>query len=175
MSRDAKRHALGGWLILVGLAVLVAPVLPTLSILPLYGAIVTDGQWTALIQRMGVLHDPFRAPLLVSEIVLGGLLLLVSLFQIYLFFARHYLFPRLFRVFLMLQLLFVPLDVWVHHLTRHDGMLLSPVTLVSLTTAAVTALVWIPYMKRSRRVARTFVAWRPEDDNQPDAEAVGYR
>ena len=54
-----------------------------------------------------------RARGLVIEILFNLTILVASIYLIYLFFSKHYLFPKLYIGFLAVSLLFIPIDAWL--------------------------------------------------------------
>ncbi|HEV2672184.1 MAG TPA: DUF3857 domain-containing protein [Gemmatimonadales bacterium] len=141
---------LGGWLVLVGIGVTLSPLRILLSIaktLPSYSA----STWAVLTTPGTDSYQALWAPLLLSELVMNIALLVFACLLAYLYYARKKQFPIVFIGVMCGSVLINLLDA------VFTGLL--PVSESASTNRAVIvqALIWIPYMLRSRRVRNTFV------------------
>ena len=161
MNENQELKGLGGWLILVGIAVIFTPVRMLATLVPLYHGILTDGTWEALTTQGSVSYNGLLAPLLTCEIAFNALLILASLYLIYLFFSKHYWFPRVYIALLVASLIFMPVDAWVVTFIVPDEPVFDPDTAKEFARTLVAAVIWIPYMLVSKRVKATFVEKMP--------------
>lgn len=168
MSNNKVVKGLGGWLILVGIGVVVAPVRLLVTYIPIYKPIFEDGTWEILTSVESEAYHPFWGPLLIGEIVCNSLMFALSLYLIYLFFSKHYLFPRVFIAIVAISLILIPLDAWLVTNIFPEEPMFDPETKKEFFRALLGGLIWVPYMLVSKRVKATFVEHIPEKTSEPD-------
>ena len=95
MNNSNELNGLRGWLILVGMIVVIAPFRTAYEYGPLFYSIFTDGTFEILTTLGSESYHHLWGPLLVFEAVSNSLMVLASFCLIYLFFSKHYLFPRI--------------------------------------------------------------------------------
>lgn len=154
-SRSAP-SGLGGWLIVVGLGLVAAPIRMLIIIGQTFPPIFLDGAWEVLTTPGSDIYHPLWAPLLIGEIagnlafVGAGVALLVF------FFRRSRRFPTLYIVVAVASLLFIIADAWLGSLVLPNEPMLDRGTAREVGRALVVVLVWVPYMLVSKRVKNTF-------------------
>jgi len=144
---------LGGWLILVGLGVTLSPfrVLWSMSkTLPSYGA----ATWGSLTTPGAANYDPAWAPILMFELIGNIGLVVFYCLLIWLFYRRMRLFPTVFIWVTALGWVFFTADELLAGLAP---AVVEPTNWPGIFRQALVALIWISYMRRSRRVRNTFV------------------
>ena len=94
MNENNELKGLGGWLVLVGIGVVVGPFRIAYEFGPLYYSIFTDGSFEYLTTPGTEAYHQLWGLLLVFEAVCNSLIVLASLYLIYLFFSKHYIFPK---------------------------------------------------------------------------------
>ncbi|MBL8257814.1 MAG: DUF2569 domain-containing protein [Pseudoxanthomonas mexicana] len=155
-ERNRGPEGLGGWLILpmIGLA------LTVLKILGYFGnqvaPMVADGTYDLLTTPGSELYHPLWLPLLLLEGGGNGVLLVMALVAICLYFMRSRWFPRMHITFmltnavLLLVLFFFGAKIPAL-MEAHDVQAVS-----DMTRGLVGAAIWVPYMLTSKRVRNTF-------------------
>lgn len=171
MSERSELKGLGGWLILVGIGVVLAPVRLLATYIPIYLPIFSDGTWAALAAVESPAYHPFWGPLLVGEVIFNSCMVAASVYLIYLFFSKHYLFPKVYITIAAVSLVFIPLDAWLVSFVMPDENILDPQTLKEFGRALVGGLIWVPYMLLSKRVKATFIEKIPDAQLQPHPHA----
>lgn len=162
MSDNNELKGLGGWLILVGFGVMISPIRLLITCIPIYKPMFEDGTWEALTTIGSEAYDPLWKPLLIGEISYNSIMVIASIYLIYLFFSRHYLFPKLYIAIGACLLVFIPLDAWLVAKVLPTEPTLIPEAIKAFMTALIGVLIWVPYMLISKRVKATFV------ENIPD-------
>jgi hypothetical protein len=160
MTTDEKK-GLGGWLILVGIGLVIAPLRLLYTYVPLYQPIFTDGTWEALTTAGSQAYDPLWQPLLTGEIAFNISMLVASLGLLYLFFTKHHRFPLVYIAISAISIIFIPLDAWACSFVLPNEPILDPQTTKDFARALIAGLIWIPYMLLSERVKATFVQGVP--------------
>jgi len=145
-------EGLGGWLILVGIGIVIAPVRIVVLLVSSYGAVVGSGAWSVL-----AAERPWWAAVLVAETVINVGLIAAWLFGAYLFFSRRRLFRPWYIGLLAFSLGFLVADTLVMKLVLPEVPLFDAETVRSFAQGAIAAAIWIPYMLVSRRAAATFI------------------
>ena len=147
---------IGGWLVLVAIAVTLRPLLLLSQMAKTVGPTFNQSVWEAITTPGNASYQPALGPILVAEKVCNLLLLSGSVLMLVLFYRRHRFFPVTFIVLMAFSVVFLNLDEW------------AGVNVLKTTTPAETgiqsggiqallqAVVWIPYMLVSRRVKATF-------------------
>ena len=106
-TEEKKLEGLGGWLILVGIGLVLAPIVMLTEIVPVYQEMVQDGSWTAIISgEVDNRYPGFKATLL-FEAVVNAMLFAAYLVLIALFFMKKRLFPKLYIFTLAVNVLFL--------------------------------------------------------------------
>ncbi|MEH6348112.1 MAG: DUF2569 domain-containing protein, partial [Bermanella sp.] len=117
-------------------------------------------------------YNVMWAPLLIGEIVFNSLMVLVSVYLIYLFFTKHYWFPKVYIIIISIALVFIPLDAWLLKIVMPNEPMFGPDTIKELARTLVGAVIWVPYMLLSKRVKATFIEKRPSEKLEPSPEVV---
>ncbi|SDK63855.1 DUF2569 domain-containing protein [Microbulbifer yueqingensis] len=172
MNDNNETKGLGGWLILVGLGVVIAPIRMLITYIPIYKPIFEDGTWQALTTVGSEAYHPMWGPLLIGEIAYNSILVVALTYLVYLFFSKHYLFPKVFIAIILVSLVFIPLDSWMVTRIFPSEPVFDPDTTKEFLRTLIGGVIWIPYMLVSKRVKATFVEKAPEKDTQPTAESV---
>ena len=157
MGNEKNLEGLRGWLILVAIGVILAPIRLLSVELPMYNEILNDGTWELLTLVDSELYHPLWAPVLITEITFSFMLLLASLYLVVLFFSRHYLFPRVFIALTLAMLIFIAFDAWLVSQVMPERSFFATQNILDFARTLVSAAIWIPYMLVSKRVKVTFV------------------
>jgi hypothetical protein len=170
VSNDNELKGLGGWLILVGIGVVIAPIRQLLAFIQIYEPLFEDGIWTTLTSVDSEAYNPLWAPLLIGEIAYNCFMVVVFFYLVYLFFSKHYLFPRVYIAVSFIALFFIPLYAWqVSNLLPSEPMIDSE-TAKTLMSVLARCLIWVPYMLFSKRVKLTFVNKMPDKNIKTAAD-----
>ncbi|HEU5397424.1 MAG TPA: DUF3857 domain-containing protein [Verrucomicrobiae bacterium] len=149
-------NGLGGWLILVGLGLIISPI----RILIQVGRASQNfslWRWHGLTQPGGVSYNPLWAPLLTFELLGQITLIIVALMLLVLFFQRRRVFPRWFIALQLLNALFVLGDMVGVHFLGISSAATMAIRTRNIASVLVGCSIWIPYMLVSQRVKATFV------------------
>ena len=173
MSDNNELKGLRGWLILVGIGVVIGPFRLAYGYGTMYYSIFTDGTFQILTNAGSEAYHPLWGPLLIGEALYNSLMVLASAYLIYLFFSKHYLFPKVYIAIVVISLIFIPLDAWLGSFVITDEPMFDPATTKEFVRTLIGGVIWIPYMLVSKRVKATFVEKVPNKQMQPTAESVG--
>ena len=154
---DKSLEGLGGWLVLVGLGLVVTPLKTLYALLPLYVAMFRDGTWEILTTPGKPAYSPLWSPYIIGEMFFNAVLIAATIYAIYLFFNKRREFPNLYVWITAGGFVFVIVDALLIKLVAPQLPIFDPDTLKELARGAFGVCIWIPYMNVSKRVKATFV------------------
>ncbi|OPA87378.1 hypothetical protein BFW88_18805 [Pseudomonas fluorescens] len=172
MQESKHPRGLRGWLILIGIGLVLTVARFSYSVIAVYYPIFTDGSFTALTTPGTHLYNALWAPFLISEALYNSIMGSFSIYLTYLFFTKHYLFPRLYIAALVAWAVFVPLDAWVSSFVLVNEPIFDYDTTKEMIRVLIGVFVWVPYILVSKRVKATFVKHRPVVANTRGNAAV---
>ncbi|WP_370652609.1 DUF2569 domain-containing protein [Sediminibacterium sp.] len=173
MTDNNELKGLGGWLILVGVGVVLSPIRLLVIYIPYYKSIFEDGRWEAFTTVGSEAYIPYFGAMLIGEITFNSIMVVVLIYLIFLFFSKHHLFPKIFIGIFVASIIFIFLDALLVTMVFPDESIFDPKTTIALMQALIGCLIWVPYMLVSKRVRATFVGKLHNKKMQPTAESVG--
>jgi hypothetical protein len=143
-------EGLGGWLILTGIGLAVAPLLYLYRILLLEAPVVFGGRYQGFLNEHRELSG-----LILIEMITHTLFLAATVALLYLFFNKRRSFPAAMIVYLASQAIFVIIDHYAAASLLPSGF--EPRSVFPILQGVLASAVWIPYFLNSQRVKFTFV------------------
>lgn len=151
---DAALTGLGGWLVLVGIAVVIRPIRIVAELWPSFPTYVNLDTWQVMTTSTSAAFQPSYAIIAPTEMVLNLVLMISSILLVALFFKRRKIFPRVMIAYLAFELATVIFECWA---TQELGAKAESAQAYSnLLRGFLSCAVWIPYFCVSRRVKLTF-------------------
>lgn len=147
-------EGIGGWLVLPMLGLMLTPIV---GLIQLY-----DTDYVGILQNWRDFSVP-QIALIVAELVVSSILNLTApALLLFFMFKRWEIFPGWYIIWAAVAPVYVLLDPWAAHLTFPDTFptladAYDKDTVRSISRTIWGAIIWIPYMIRSARVANTFV------------------
>lgn len=157
MSERPGPEGLGGWLILVGLGVVLSPFIIAAQTFPVYSEIFANGHWEILTTPGYEVYRPLWAPIIIIEITINSGLILFWAFLAFLFFSKRILFPKCYIGIFVFTIVFIIADAVAVKVVLPNEPVFDPETIKLLVRIIVQSVIWIPYMLVSKRVKATFV------------------
>jgi hypothetical protein len=157
LPEHPELQGLGGWLILVGFGLCMAPIVRASQLLKEWEGFFSIETWQAFAMPGSEQYHALFGPVLAFEVLGNCFLLGTNVALICFFFGKRRLFPKLFIAFILSNALFLVVDEGV------VGLLPSVVDPQGTSThsevfkAVFQAIIWSLYMVKSRRVRTTFV------------------
>ena len=173
MTDNNELKGLGGWLVLVGIGVVISPIRLLVTLVPTYKPIFEGGTWEAITTVGSEAYTPYFGSLLIGEITFNSIMVVASIFLLFLFFSKHYLFPKLYIAIVASSLIFIPLDAWAVTKVFPGESMFDPETTKEFIRSLIAGFIWIPYMLVSKRVQATFIESMPSKKMPPTAESIG--
>jgi hypothetical protein len=148
---------IGGWLLLVVLGLVIAPLRVVHLLATQHVPMLRDGAWGILTTPGTELYHPLWAPLIVFEVVgnLGSIAL--ALATLWLMFRKSRHTPRVAIAWLAWSTAIVVIDFILGQQIPMVAAQSGPDETRELTRALVSSAIWIPYFLVSKRVKATFV------------------
>jgi hypothetical protein len=147
---------LGGWLILVGIGTVLAPIVILAGIAQTYPPLFQDGVWAALTTPGSEQYRAGWGALVIFEIVVNVAMVVASMVAIGLYFSKSPRFPVLFIGLLAAGLAFLVIDLIAVRVVVPEAPVDSG-SIGAIVRSTISCAIWIPYMRMSVRVKNTFV------------------
>ena len=155
-SSQAAPSGIGGWLLLVAVGVCLTPIRIAAEIVrglrPLEPA-----TWHAVTTPGTRAYHPLFGPLIVGELVVNVALLIWAVVLVYLFFTRRRAFPMAMIAFMIARVVAQVADAGVALMIPAAAARMGAATYGGIASGVLVALVWVPYLIKSRRVELTFI------------------
>ncbi len=157
MTEEKKLEGLGGWLVLIGLGIVISPLGIIGSVFPIYSEIFSNGSWEVLTTPGTEAYNSLWAPIIYGEIAINGALVIAWIFVAFLFFSKKRVFPKWYIGMLLFTLALILVDAMAVKAVLPNEPVFDSETTKELGRSLVVCLIWIPYMLTSKRVKATFV------------------
>ncbi|MEO7496788.1 MAG: DUF2569 domain-containing protein [Massilia sp.] len=154
---DAAAEPIGGWLYLIGLSIVMSPFVMLAQMRAALGPFLENGAWASVTTPGAAAYHPLWGPLLVLEATIDMLFFASWVYMAYLFFSKKKALPKWYGRVQIGTLTFLILDTMVMQMMSPEAPLLDAETSGALVRATVSVCIWVPYMRMSDRVGRTFV------------------
>ena len=157
---------LGGWLIWVGTGVVFSPIIMMTALIFSIEPLMNEEVWDALTSDESETYNPLLASFIIGETIVNLCLVVLGFYLIYLFFSKHYLFPKYFITIVLLTLIIPIFDRWAFIIIIEDVEIFDRETAIKAMRSLLYAFIWVPYMLVSERVKATFVEKIPNKVKQ---------
>lgn len=157
MVEEKNLEGLGGWLVLVGLGIIISPLRVIGMVFPVYSEMFSNGSWGVLTTPGTEAYNPLWAPILLGEMAINGGLVLAWIFIAYLFFSKKKVFPKWYIGMVLFTLAFILIDSLAIKSVLPNEPVFDAETTKEFGRSVIGALIWVPYMFVSKRVKATFV------------------
>ena len=154
---NAVRSGLGGWLILVGLGVVISPFRLLGEITQNHVPMFNDGTYETLTTPGTALYHPFWSTFIWGEIVINTFVVIASIALIVVFFSKKKIFPKFYIGLVSFSYLFILVDAMLIKVVMPNADIFDVDTVKELIRGLFAAVIWIPYMLFSKRVKVTFI------------------
>jgi len=156
MAKEKNLEGLGGWLFLVGLNVVFIPFGIIAQTFQDYSPVFSDGTWELLTTPGTEAYNPLWKPIILGEIGMSVGYALAWIFTAFLFFSKKKVFPNWFIGATLAVFVKILLDMFLTTLVQPDEPIFDTETVQIIVRYAIVALIWISYIRISKRVKATF-------------------
>jgi hypothetical protein len=154
---EKNLQGLGGWLIIVGIGIVVGPFKNIITIVPIYERIFEGDVWNNLTTPGTSAYHPFWSTFISLEIILNAGLLIATVYLAYLFFTKRKQFPKFYIGLAVFTLVFIFIDALGSKVVFPNEPFFDPDFTKQLIQSLLVVVIWVPYMLRSKRVKATFI------------------
>lgn len=144
---------IGGWLILIGIVIVVSPIRMMISMIDL--ETFQNSVWVGLSTAYPEKNLSLLQLFLILEVVTNVFLLVGYCLLPFLFFRKRDLFPSTMRFLMIFNFLFLLVDYVMADLIFDTHMLTENIP--ELVGRIISIAIWVPYLLISERVKQTFV------------------
>lgn len=153
---DAALTGLGGWLILVGIGLVLRPIRSAISLFPTFSTYLDLNTWRVLTDAEHASYQPAYAVIAPLEMVGNLVLVIAPLLLLGLFFAKRRIFPTAMIAFFAFEGGMTVFNIVTSHLMTTTTEAQRLAAYGGLGGGLIAMAVWIPYFCVSRRVKLTF-------------------
>jgi hypothetical protein len=161
VSVDTKNEpvikGLGGWLILVGLGVVLSPLRMAYEAFTIYGPLFRDNTLRDIADPSSPSFVSYMAEFIYAEMFFNALFVGWAILNVVWFFTKSAKFPRSWRYFLVATLAFLVGDSAVGTNFMPSNEAFDAATMKAIFQSCISAAIWVPYTVVSKRVKNTFV------------------
>ncbi len=154
---DLPASGIGGWLLLLAVGIVIAPINAGLSLLGIWQKVFASGLFAQLTNPADPDYNPLWRVVFLSEILFHATLMLALLVLAVLFFNHHRSVPKFYFAISLVSALFIAADFLAVRSLVPDALLLTDAMLKTLLGVAISLGVWTPYLFLSERAQLTFV------------------
>jgi hypothetical protein len=168
MSEKDNLSGLRGWLILLGIGVVIGPIRSFSSGFVWFSQasiMLNDGTLEVMTTPGSEYYHGLWLPLFVFELIYAVALCFAALYLVYLFFTKHAWFPKVYIIISLIGIGVTALDAWLVTLILPNASMFDVESGRLFIQQIIGAIIWIPYLLSSERVKATFVEKLP--DNVP--------
>ena len=136
-KKEEDLKGLGGWLILVGIGVVLSPIRIIGDLMPIY----LDIPWKEVMSEF-----PLLGVFIVFEILVNVFLVGASIYLIFLFFSKNIKFPKLYYFLLVFSIGFIFIDAFIVKLLIPEEPMFDPETSKQLFQSIISFAIWGTYI-----------------------------
>ena len=152
------RSGLGGWLILLGPLVVIAPLAPLSMLAEFYHLqMFNDGSYEIFTTPGTQFYHPFLSTFFWGAVAINVLVFFASIFLIFLFFSKRKLFPKFYIWLVVGSFAFLIIEAMLIKTLLPNEVIFYAETVKEIGKTIPSVLVFVPYMLISKRVKVTFV------------------
>lgn len=150
-------EGIGGWLILVAIGIVFAPIRIVAQVFPIYWRLFSNGSLDILTTPGTAGYNPLWMPYLIFESTANVGLVIAWLYIAVQFFRKKRRFPALYVKIIVATFVFQLVDAFSIMTILPDGKALDSDTIKEIGRTVFSACIWIPYLLISKRAKVTFV------------------
>ncbi|MEJ8555121.1 DUF2569 domain-containing protein [Tepidibacter sp. Z1-5] len=151
---EVEYKGLGGWLILLGIGIVLNPLNSIFSTYTIFKACFSEGRWSILTSPTSETYHVLLKPTIIFEFATNIIMIILSLTVLVLFFKKSKHFPKAWIITFISVILFLVIDI-----VLCNQMPSIPVDNLynQLFKTIIPFAIWGTYLKTSKRVKNTFV------------------
>lgn len=151
---EVECKGLGGWLILLGIGIVLNPLNSIYSTYTIFKACFSEGRWSILTAPTSEAYHALLKPTIIFEFVTNIIIIILSLTVLILFFKKSKYFPKAWIITFISIILFLVIDIV---LCNQIPSIPVDDLYNQLVKTIIPLAIWGTYLKTSKRVKNTFV------------------
>ncbi|CAH2213498.1 DUF2569 domain-containing protein [Tepidibacter aestuarii] len=151
---EVEYKGLGGWLILLGIGIVLNPLNSILSTYTIFKACFSEGKWSILTSPTSETYHILLKPTIIFEFATNIIMVILSLTVLVLFFKKSKHFPKVWITNFLVLILFLAIDIV---LCNQIPSIPVDNLYTQLFKNIIPLAIWGTYLKKSKRVRNTFV------------------
>lgn len=155
MDNQKNLNGLSGWLVLVGFGLVFSLIRLLYISIVSFSDLYADGVWTLLTSTASNSYIPYWGALVLFELTFNIFSFVASSYLIYLFFKKNILFPKTYIFVALITVVMIGVDILATMVILPDSTF-DESGVKEFFRSFVGALIWVPYMLKSKRVKNTF-------------------
>lgn len=155
-TRSNSLNGIGGWLILVAIGIVLAPLSISFDLFSTYIPLFINGSWSMLNNPNSEIYNPSLASFVVVELIANIVFVLICSYIAYLFFTKKQALPKWYIGFLILYPIFIIADAYFLTYILPEIPVFDQDTVTQVARSLITCAILIPYIMISKRVGATF-------------------
>jgi len=156
-NEEENLAGIKGWLILIAIGIITNPIRIAMQMYETYTNSFSSEAWSLLTTPESPIYNPFWKPLLIGEVIIDSVVLLSTIYMVYLFFAKKSSFPKWYIALALFSFFIIIADSYALKLLMPNEEVFDHDTMKELSRSLFTIAIWVPYMLVSKRVKATFV------------------
>lgn len=156
MNKEKNLEGISGWLILMAIGLVTAPIRGLLKLIDTCQQLLYSGAWEAMTTQGYEAYNPLWQPYITAELLIYCAVNLLWVYVAYLFFSKSRRFPDWFIGMAIFQIVFIVADAFTMTLVVPNEPAFDSDTYKQFTRALLVIFTWVPYVMVSKRVQETF-------------------
>lgn len=157
MKTDQELTGIGGWLLLLGLGIVGSVVKNAYELYSVYYPLMISEKWEQIRAPGSEHYNALLSKFIYIEMFSISLLIIVNIYVVYLFVMRKKYFPLMFVALILLSFAMTVVSVISFSVIMPTGKVFDQETIASFIGSVFNFIVWVPYLRWSRRARLTFV------------------
>jgi len=146
-----KTNKIGGWLYLIAIGIIFSPISNAIHFKQLV-EIALNANWEFIWQK-----GPMAILTIVFQFSMQGYMLIFSVILVVLFFYKSYKFPKMFIIYISSIFILGLISIYFTASVPNIEKKLIAEAIAFPISIFIMALIWVPYLLKSKRVKRTFI------------------
>jgi hypothetical protein len=156
-TSGSQLKGLGGWLILIGFGLIIGPIRLINLLNTNYKPYFNTDLLEPITNPSSSSYIPNFIYLFYAEFITILFIILLSLYLLYLFFAKKKTFPKNYIFISLFVILYIPVDAFIASTIMPNEKVVDGEMVKSFFQTLISGAIWIPYMMKSERVKNTFI------------------
>lgn len=157
ITTESNPLKIGGWLLLLAVGIIISPIRILINLSTNHIPILINGAWEVLTTEGTKYYIPGYDVLFITEMTGNMVLLGLSIYMLYLFFTRHYSFPKWYVGVNIFVIVYLTLNSLLASMVMSNSTFFDKETTLGLLGSLIGLAIWGTYLFKSQRSKNTFM------------------